>query len=462
MRRPRNRIVPGWLRSTATAPAPAPASNQPRAFRGVLRSTSSLVAAVLAILMLSAVVPPLVADQSDRAVVNAPVTLLTAPISGDVHDISIRAGEAVTRGQIIARLSNARVDRTTLITLESKAAETKGRLQAAGRRRESSAQYLAALDRSLQEQTRQSIAMFTQQIAELKARSAATASSGQEKKANLERQTSMVARNVASPEMMKPAQQQYTTALHQGEAETAKLNQKITQLDGLTKGVYVGDDLAGLATLAQKRRDIEFDAQRLAIEEGELEQSLRDQQNLLVAERERLVSLASAEVEAPTAGDILNVGAGAGRHVSAGDALATLVNCERTVVVAIFSYRQAQALAVGSRVEITGGERFSGRYGTVQEILPKAGDKLDDLYAVPFPQTERRELYVLVSPDRDASDGRSTQPATAAGAACSVGQWVTVSRANGWVPSMSVVWRSVRTQLGELLSGPFTSARAGS
>ena len=201
MRRPRNRIVPGWLPSTATAPAPAPASNQPRAFRGVLRSTSSLVAAVLAILMLSAVVPPLVADQSDRAVVNAPVTLLTAPISGDVHDISIRAGEAVTRGQIIARLSNARVDRTTLITLESKAAETKGRLQAAGRRRESSAQYLAALDRSLHEQTRQSIAMFTQQIAELKARSAATASSGQEKKANLERQTSMVARNVASPEI---------------------------------------------------------------------------------------------------------------------------------------------------------------------------------------------------------------------------------------------------------------------
>ena len=192
-----------------------------------------------------------------------------------------------------------------------------------------------------------------------------------------------------------------------------------------------------------------------------MEQSLRDQQNLLVAERERLVSLASAEVEAPTAGDILNVGAGAGRHVSAGDALATLVNCERTVVVAIFSYRQAQALAVGSRVEITGGERYSGRYGTVQEILPKAGDKLDDLYAVPFPQTERRELYVLVSPDREASDDRATQPSTAAGAACSVGQWVTVSRANGWVPSMSVVWRSVRTQLGDLLTGPLTSARAG-
>ena len=223
MARRRDPIVPGWLRSAETAPAPAPTSKQPRAFRGVLRTASSLVAAVLAILMLSAVVPPLVADQSDRAVVNAPVTLLTAPISGDVDAISIRPGEAVTRGQTIARLSNARVDRTTLITLESKAAETKGRLQAAGRKRDSNAQYLAVLDRSLQEQTRQSIAMFTQQIAELKARSAATASSGQEKKANLERQTSMVARNVASPEMMKPAQQQYATALHQGDAETAKL-----------------------------------------------------------------------------------------------------------------------------------------------------------------------------------------------------------------------------------------------
>ncbi len=255
---------------------------------------------------------------------NAPVTLLTAPISGDVDDISIRPGQAVERGQTVARLSNSRVDRTTLIALESKAAETKGRAQAAARKRDSNAQYLAALDRSLQEQTRQSIAMFTQQTAELKARSAASASSGQEKKANLERQTTMVARNVASPEMMKPAQQQYTTALHQGDAETAKLNQKITQLDGLMKGVYVGDELAGLATLAQKRRDIDFDAQRLAIE-GELEQSLHDQQDALVAERERLVSLAAAAVETPTSGDILNVGAGAGRHVSAGDSLATLV-----------------------------------------------------------------------------------------------------------------------------------------
>lgn len=460
MTRRKHGLVPGWLASRATPTEPA-AKPRRTEFRGVLRATSSVVAGVLAILMLSAVVPPLVADQSDRAVVNAPVTLLTAPISGDVDDVSIHPGQAVTKGQTVARLSNSRIDRTTLIALESKAAETKGRAHAAGRKRDSNAQYLAALDRSLQDQTRQSIAMFTQQIAELRARSAATASSGQEKKVNLERQASMVARNVASPEMVKPAQQQYTTALHQGDAETAKLNQKSTQLDGLTKGVYVGDELAGLATLAQKRRDIEFDAQRLAIEQGELEQSLRDQQNLLVAERERLVSLAAAPVEAPTSGDILNVGAGAGRHVSAGDSLATLVNCDKTVIVAIFSYRQAQALAVGSRVEISGGERYSGRYGTVQEILPKAGDKLDDMYAVPFPQTERREMYVLVSPDRDArSNGGATQSSGNLGAACSVGEWVTVSRANGWVPSMSVVWRSVRTRLGDLLSGPFTSARA--
>ena len=61
----------------------------------ILRVSSLAVAGVLALLLLNAVVPPIIADQSDRAVVNAPVTLLTAPIEGEIDSLTMSPGHAL-------------------------------------------------------------------------------------------------------------------------------------------------------------------------------------------------------------------------------------------------------------------------------------------------------------------------------------------------------------------------------
>lgn len=427
---------------------------------GILRGASYSVAGVLSLLMMSAVLPPLIADQSDRAVVNAPVSLVTAPIAGNIEAMLVRAGQPVEQGATIAQISNKRVDRSTLISLEGKAADTRERALSAERKRASSLEYLKLLDRSIAGETAQLTEIFNQHILELRARLAASVSSGLEKKTVVERQSDLVSRNVVSAEMLKPAEQQYKTALHQKDAETAKLNQKILQLEGLRKGVFVGDELIGLASLSQKRRDVSFDAERLRIEQTELEASLAEQQALLDAERRRLTSLAASAVEAPSQGEILSVGAAAGRHVSAGDSLAALVRCDDAFVVAIFSYRQGQDLGVGSRVDIAGGDGFGRRSGVVKEVLPKTSDKVDQQYAVPFPQTERRELYVLISPDVGPERLGSEPEKVRTGAACNVGQWVTVTRANGWVPSTSVVWRSIQTRVFGTLAWMFDATPA--
>ena len=60
----------------------------------LVRVSSVGLASVLAILIGTSVLPPLVADQSDRAVVNAPVTLLTAPIAGDIGAIPVAASRS--------------------------------------------------------------------------------------------------------------------------------------------------------------------------------------------------------------------------------------------------------------------------------------------------------------------------------------------------------------------------------
>ncbi len=182
---------------------------------------------------------------------------------------------------------------------------------------------------------------------------------------------------------------------------------------------------------------------RLEIERVQVAAALDDNTRLFSAERERLASLEHSLVTAPGPGEILNTSSVVGRHVSAGDTLARMVDCNNAFVVAIFSYRQGVDMSAGTRVTIDAGS--SGvQEGTVTEVLPKTSDKVDETYAVPFPQTERRELYVLIRPDAPLrtlvlETGRDQ---------CDVGQWVTVTRADGWVPSTSVFWR----QAGRLIS----------
>jgi multidrug resistance efflux pump len=410
----------------------------------ILRVSSLAVASVLSLLMITTVVPPIVADQSDRAVVNAPVTLLTSPIDGEIDSLAISPGHTVQAGDSLAQISNVRLDRATLISLEEKAAEAREKLAAAQANKESDRAYLKMIDSAIANETEQLKTQFQSQIAELRARVAQSESLSAEKKSLVDRQSDMVARDAASAYMLKPTTHQYSAALHNADAENAKLNQKIAQLDAMEKGIYVGDDLVAVGTLVQKRRDVDLDEKRMEIEEKELSAVLEDHERLINKEQKRLDTLAEANVRATTAGKILNVGAAPGRHVNAGDSVGSLVDCDKRFVVAIFSYRQGQSMKVGTRVRVDGASFGSG---IVTAVLPKTSDKIDDRFAVPFPQTERRELYAIIAPDNRTNGtvhpqvvAQHQQPTS-----CNVGQWVTVTKDDGIVPSMSVAWRRLET-----------------
>jgi len=426
--------------SAAKTPAASRSSRHPM----ILRVSSLVVASVLSLLMITTVVPPIVADQSDRAVINAPVTLLTSPIDGEIDSLSMVTGHTVEAGDSIARISNVRLDRGTLISLQEKAGDAREKLASTQAKKDSDRTYLKSLDAEIVAQVEQLKAQFQSQIAELRARVAQSESLSAEKKALVDRQSDMVARDAASTFMLKPTTQQYSASLHNEDAENAKLNQKVAQLDALQKGIYVGDDLISIGTLVQKRRDIDLDEKRMEIEEKELTAVLADHQRLIDAEQKRLDTLAAADVRVTAPGNILNVGAAPGRHVNAGDMLASLVDCDKRFVVAIFSYRQGQTMKVGTSVRVDGASFGSG---IVTAVLPKTSDKIDDRFAIPFPQTERRELYAIIAPDNRTGSAVQLEAATQheQSTSCNVGQWVTVTKDDGIVPSMSVTWRRLET-----------------
>src|SRR5439155_22308028 len=191
----------------------------------------------------------------DRAVVNAPVTLLTAPIGGEIDALTALPGSDVRDGDRLAQISNPRLDRGTLISLEEKSSDARQKLDATRAKRDSDHTYVASLDTELANQAEQLKAQLQSQIAELRARVAQSNAMSGEKKALVDRQTNMVARAAASIDMLKPTEQQYNAALHNIDAENAKLDQKVTQLDALKRGIYVGEDLVVINNLTQKRRD---------------------------------------------------------------------------------------------------------------------------------------------------------------------------------------------------------------
>jgi multidrug efflux pump subunit AcrA (membrane-fusion protein) len=235
----------------------------------ILRASSVVVGGVLAILLVTSVVPPIVADQSDRAVVNAPLTLLTAPIDGEIESLSKNVSNAAESGDSLARISNPRLDRGTLISLEEKTADARAKLEATQQKKNSDRAYVRMLDAEIANQSEQLRAQFQSQIAGLRAKIAETDSLSGAQKALVDRQTGLVARNVASMDMLKPTKENYSAALHKADAARAGLDQKVAQLDALEKGIYVGDDLVAIGILVQKRRDIDLDARRMEIEEKE-------------------------------------------------------------------------------------------------------------------------------------------------------------------------------------------------
>jgi biotin carboxyl carrier protein len=421
----------------------------------IIRATTYCVASLLAVLMLTAALPPIVADESDRAILNAPVTLLTTPIAGEVSALSANVADRTSQGAPIAEVTNTRVDRTTMVALESRANNYRQTLRAARSKKEADLRYVDALDKEISAEKAQLIKQFEKQGAELKAEVDSAQATAEEKRALRDRQVDMVSRNAASDYMLKPTTQQLSSAESTREAASQRLAASLSQLDTIKHDIFVGDNLVGIATLVQKRRDVSLDAERQKIEEAQAMAGLADEMKLVDAERQRLRSLADTRLTSPHDGEVLHVGVALGRHVNAGDTVATLVDCRSLVAVAIFSYRQATALSVGTRVMISGAGVDRPVGGAVQEIVPKSSDKSDDLYAVPFPQTERREMYVVVKPDTDMALLQPTGVDGAPSGSCPVGKWVSVTRADGWVPSTSIAWEQASSRVKSALATAF-------
>ena len=112
------------------------------------------------------------------------------------------------------------------------------------------------------------------------------------------------------------------------------------------------------------------------------------------------------------------------------------MDCADAFVVAIFSERKAPALTPGAKVTIRSDDWEQSVGGTIQKLVPRTTSMDDAGFAVPFPPTERRELYAFV-----AIDDLGTDPGKGS---CQIGKWVSVSLDNGSIPSAADALKSAQ------------------
>lgn len=411
--------------------------------------TSYCVGLVIAALAVTATLPPIVSDETDRAVLDAPVTFLTTPISGEVAGVDPAATDQAAPLTVLVR--NSRVDRTTLMNFESRVADLQAKHNVAVAREAADRRYLATLDADIAAQKEQLTSEYRTRADALREQVQSAQANLEEKQAIHQRQVTLMQRAVISKDMMKPVSTQVSGATALKEAAEAQLAGISTALSGIQHNVFAGDGMIGIESAVEKRHEVAFDADKESINARQTAIELSEAERLVAQERARLASLTVADLSAQSGLDVLHVGVAPGRHVNAGDALAAMVNCKTLFAVGIFSYRQASDLTVGTRMTISGPGMDQPIGGTVQNIIPKSDNKTDELYAVAFPQTERREMYVIVRPD-DVAALRPHNGTQGNNGACPVGEWVTVAREGGWVPSTSILWHRLSHMVASLVT----------
>ena len=93
-----------------------------------MRVFSFSAAGVLGLLLVSGSMPAVLSDSTDRAIIDAPVDLITSPIKGVVSSLTINPGDPVAAGQSLAVVQDNAVDPAKLIELNLKAAELDSRI----------------------------------------------------------------------------------------------------------------------------------------------------------------------------------------------------------------------------------------------------------------------------------------------------------------------------------------------
>jgi multidrug resistance efflux pump len=345
-------------------------------------------------------VPSFWSITSNRAVVNAPVVGVHAPIEGIVTPKAMAVGQAVRAGQILLRIDNGLLDQGPLEKLRTEEVVLSERIAALRDYHAALGLLKADLAASVEAYQAATLLRLEQEMA-----AAQHAAASAEAVSKLRAYEDTLSTRLASTKSISQqdgiaARHKVEESLHSAGQGKAVVQRLEVELAAARKGVYVG---AG-----DGRADVPYSKQRLhevLIRQAELKSSIQELSARLGAtkrelsrEEQRVQQQGSQEVRAPSDGIVWR------RHVNTGTRVAgpapvllDLVNPDEIFIDALVTERYAGFIRVGDKVRIKfiGSDEAAG--GVVKQILGRSGSWDHRLLAAEVLPADKREVHVIVT-----------------------------------------------------------------
>jgi multidrug resistance efflux pump len=387
-------------------------------------------AGVLAVLVFLNVAPNILSGSSRRAMVNAPVTLVTSPIAGRLMTEQAGSGQRVRAGDVIARVENLTVDRSELMRLKleslsvgEKLLVVKTQLNESRPRAEELRSRIASLKSA-------ALIQLEESTAQARAKLEAARAVADARLSHSARIRPLLLSNTYTRFHLEAAAFQAAEAAADKSAAEHLLTSRIALLDAGKHDVFVGDSFVLLTSLQQQLMTIDTEMKKLEAEQLASEERSKALKDLVEAEEDRIKKLGESAVVASTDGYVLDIDRRPGQYVDAGSKILRTASCKTAIVTAVFPISMVSDLTSEAPVAIDlieDGRRLNGR---VARIMPRDAERESERLWVPLPPALTNEMYALISLDEPLSqDGDSND--------CKIGGWVRVTFESRLIGHMS-------------------------
>ncbi|OHV82411.1 hypothetical protein [Ensifer sp. LCM 4579] len=376
----------------------------------VTRILGYLFASMLICIVSLAMIPNQFFIVSTRAVVNAPVHLIAAPIYGRVDKISLQVGQVVNPGDVTATVSNPHQDQTSLTGLRLEKLDLTERLN-------SERETVEERKRQLETTVAQLNDVRTGIIRELSAVIEGSRSTVQsyearlkEQDALLERQMTLVRRKVASDASVEPQLQKRNAAQYDLDVARGEMRRNEIVLSLVQQNIYTGGPVsANLLSLEMQNRKLASDISDSEIAIRQMSDRKKQVENLIAREEGRLGNTGSAEVVADNHGQIVSVDAAFGEFLVQGQTVARSLDCSEAFVAAAYKSRDVAELAIGTPATVNFRSLGVKRTAQIHKIVRYFNAGAQDRYFEEFPAADGDEVYVILKFEQVADGGAEAE-----------------------------------------------------
>jgi len=334
-----------------------------------------------------------------RAVVNARVLTVRAPISGIVTELNAKEGVTVRSGQSLGTIVNQRTDPSRLEQLRTEEAALQERATVLQNKILVLEKLRSRLAGELGQYRDVVVGHYERRIAENKAIRAARLALADETESNLRRQKSLQTKKLTSEEKVETAKRRAEVS----QAELAEIDHVIerltNELEAARHGIYLADGFNNVPYSQQRMDEITV---TLASTQSDLDEALiryRELRRDIDIEDRRHQLLRSASLVSPHTGPVWRNLVNVGEYVEQGTPLLELVDPSELFLIVKLDVRHFDTVAQGDRaaIELLGSEKeIEGR---VVNLRGGQAIRDKDALAVGLSRPDPREFRVMVAVD---------------------------------------------------------------